>query len=637
MRRPVVLDPIVFVPCFGLIALLVVLFRLSQPTTAWLVLLFFLTSVFLSATNGLILLFLVPPLFNGDDFGAYFFPLEILIYLTLFVGFASHLRRRRTLAFPLAPVFILFLISTTISIPLNLKETWLEVQASSWPEIFESILGSDLAANLFYARTLLNALTGVGLYVLVVNERWSREVLLRLAVAATLLYAAVSLSGLWLYHFHVLPNKVFLTLWLGGELSGGFTGLGLNVSYFAQYALAYLPLLGLVLVERTPSSAKAVALATLLLSGYTILVTYQRGAYVVFAVELCLLLVAALSLGPTRRSVERRLLLAGVATVLLIAGSFLSLTPAGPRVYARMLTLWHEGDTVRTHLLGVVWRMFLDQPLLGVGSGRFAHLFQFYSSQPGMQFGSWSAHNLYAQFLAEQGALGLVSFVLIVSTTLVPIILGQHRLEDERPAVLFLLVSLLSWLTYGWLQYTFLMRSMQVYFWITLGLLVSLASKIVPSMRVPRRSAAVVLALLVLAGALRTHTAITRPVPPDYAWGFYPEYEGRLRWTHRVAFMNVRVKSSVLQLTFACPIPQVVDYPQWVSIALDGSEVLRVTLNTPSWKTVEIPVAKPVGSVVLVQLRVRYTFSYAALGLNSYTQRFGILLQPIRWTDPQRT
>jgi len=302
----------------------------------------------------------------------------------------------------------------------------------------------------------------------------------------------------------------------------------------------------------------------------------------------------------------------------------------GPSVYARVMALVQRGDEVRTHLLQVTARMLIDQPLFGVGSGAFAHVFRFYSDQPAMQFGSWSAHNLFAQFLSEQGAVGLVAFLTVVATTVGAVVYRRRHLGAERTTVLFLLVSLGAWLLYGTHQYTFLMRSMQVYFWITLGLLVSLAPGIIAVPRVSRAFAMTVLGGLLVLGGVRIFGALQRSLPTDYVWGLNPQ-PGTLQWSHRAVFMNLVTRGSMLRLEVACPVPQVAARPQTVSVLVDGVPMTRVTLETTDWKTIDIPVDKPLGSVVVVQLRTAYTFHQSAIGIGTDTRRVGVLLKPARW------
>ncbi|HEV8306845.1 MAG TPA: O-antigen ligase family protein [Methylomirabilota bacterium] len=595
-----------------------------------------LCCVGLAPANGLLLLFLLPPLANGEDQRPYFFLLEIAISLTLLAGLAWHLGRRGPLRFPHAPLVVLVVLSALISLPLDLKEAWLEIEVSSWRQILEGVRRSLPESSLFWVRTVLNVASGAALYVLVVNERWTPERVRRLAVAGTLLYVAVTVAGLATYWFPLAPERHVLTVWLGGEFAGGFSGLGFNPSYFAQYAIAYLPLAGLLLTEPGPRWVRGLALTALLLSVYALLVVYQRAAYLVFLLELALLLLVALHLDPRWSTRLSTRLAATVVAVSIGMATLLGFTPVGHRALEKIL--WTGGDYVRLHLLEVAGRMVRDYPLLGVGSGRFARFFDLYSAYPQLRFGSWSAHNLYAQFLAEQGALGLASFLGLVAVSLGPIVTRSRALGAARPAVLFLLVSLGVWLVYGWLQYTFLLRSMQVYFWITLGLVVSLALPAVRPPRLPRRWLAVGAAALLVALGFRVHTVAARPVPVGYEWGFHgweyaPEvFEARARWTSGGAVASLRVEGRALHLDFACPSPQVSGRPQEVSVLLDGLPAGRVVLDSPTaWKALDLPVTKPLGSGVILQIRVGYSFVPAELGDAPDPRRLGVLVSPPHW------
>src|SRR5713101_3494421 len=62
-----------------------------QLTTAAVAALFFVLAVVRSPANGLVLLYLVPPLFNGEDGRPYFWLLELLVYATVAAGFAVRL------------------------------------------------------------------------------------------------------------------------------------------------------------------------------------------------------------------------------------------------------------------------------------------------------------------------------------------------------------------------------------------------------------------------------------------------------------------------------------------------------------------------------------------------------------------
>jgi O-antigen ligase len=589
--------------------------------------------VLASPRNGLTLLLVLPPFFNGEDERSYFFLLEVLVYATLARGLVAYGWHRRRPMVPHAPLLALLFLSTVVSLPLDLKELWLEGQVSTWREIVEGVRRSVMPSTLFYVRTILNVGSGIGLYIIVVNERWTPDAVRRFAWAATLACAAVNVVGLWLYWFPLAANRVFLTLWLGGENTSGFPGLGFNVTLFAQYSIAYLPLAALVLVQRGPSWQRVCALLVVLLGACTLVVTYQRAALILLGLELGLTWCAARALAGTATG-RARLVSGTVAGVVLVVSVLLSFTPTGPRVGERILALVSQGDAVRVEVLRATGRMLRDYPVLGIGSGRFARFFEYYSPTPEMQFGSWSTHNLYVQFLAEQGVLGLTSFLALLAVVLVPIVRRQGRLGGERPAVLFLLVSLGSWLAFGLLQYTFQMRSMQVYFWIVLGLLVALTRAVAPPVRVPGTWMVAVLIGVTVAAGLRAHAVVTRPLPAGYTWGFHDWEPAGIRWTRGGAVTNLAVRGRTVRLALAFPVPAARTRPQVVSIWLDGRPARQITLERPEeWKIVDLPVAGPIGRDVLLQLRTGYAFVPATSGLGPDTRRLGVMMRPITWLE----
>jgi O-antigen ligase len=592
---------------------------------------FFVISVLLSPANGLVLLYLVPPLFNGEDGRPYFWLLEVLVYLTVVVGLVTRLRRRQRLVVPHGILLALFFASTLVSLPLNLREVWLQLQVSPWSEVLQGIRRADLWDNLFYVRTVLNVASGIGLFVLVVNEPWPRERIARLAASIGLVYVVMTALGLWCHWRPAPPPGTFLTLWLGGPLLEGFQSLGFNMSYFAQYALAYLPLMALplALTDAAPRWAAAIALLSLIVSGYTILAAHQRTAYLLFLMEVLLLVAAAVSWRRTRRGPA--VLVLGMGGLVATAVGLVVFSPLGHDMVVHVKQLWSTGDPYRVKALSVTWRMFRDEPLLGIGSGRFAGVFFQYDPEPRMQWGSLSAHNIYAQFLAEQGGLGLASFLLLVGAVVIPAVRSVRRGGQGQTPLVLVLISMACWLTYGCLQYTFLMRSMQGYFWITLGLLLVLSERGFGRPMSKRWLVAIVAAVLVL-GSLRVEAGLRRPVPVGYAWGLYPGEPDQIRWTRGGAVFNFPANGTGLTLAFAFPIPQVIHRPQHVTVIVDGKPFRQIVFDSPwTWEVVDIPVDKPRGTPVLVQVGVSRTVVPAALRINSDTRTLGVLMKPPVW------
>jgi hypothetical protein len=183
---------------------------------------------------------------------------------------------------------------------------------------------------------------------------------------------------------------------------------------------------------------------------------------------------------------------------------------------------------------------------------------------------------------------------------------------------------------YGLFQFTFLMRAMELYLWITLGLLVALVGPARAGWRPGRGLLAAVLAILVGAGAARVHASAVRPVQPGLVLGLHAPEPNGLRWTRGGVVMNLAVGGRRLQLDVACPIPQVAARPQQVTVWLDGVLVRRITIGDQAWKTIDLPIDGPLGRHVLLQLRTGYTFVPAALGFDD-PRRLGILTRPIRW------
>ena len=606
-----------------------------QLTTAAVVALFFLLAVLRSPANGLVLLYLVPPLFNGEDGRPYFWLLELLVYATLGAGFAVRLCRRRLPLVPHAPLLLLLLVATVVSVPLTLRELWLQIQVSPWREVLEGIRRADLWEDLFYVRTVFNVASGIGLAVLVANESWSRHRVVRLAVAATLIYAGVAMLGLWCYWFPFAPGRTFAMLWVGGDAMGGFQGLGFNVSYFAQYALPYVPLVVLALIESKSAWIRAVAMFGLLVTAYTIPATRQRAAYVLLGLELAALLAAWVLWWRHTRSGRAAALAIPVGAIVVTLAGVLAFTRVGPDALRRVRELSQQGDAYRRIALSVTRRMFLDEPALGTGSGRFAGEFWRYHPDPAMQYGSLSAHNLYGQFLAEQGTIGLACFLALVTVVVLGAARRAHGHTEQRTVLFLLLTSLGIWLAYGCVQYTFLMRSMQAYFWITVGLLVALAPSTSGTRRWRPWLAA--LAVVLILGAVRVNTALHRPVPIGYTWGFHRGEAENPRWTRGGAVLNLPAQGPVLVLSFAFPVAHVTTRPQRVTVLVDGVEVRRLEVRrlgfrSPSdWEVVEVPIDKALGAPVLVQARVAYSIVPADLGVNADTRRLGVLMKEPSW------
>ncbi len=144
------------------------------------------------------------------------------------------------------------------------------------------------------------------------------------------------------------------------------------------------------------------------------------------------------------------------------------------------------GDTgeQRFYLWGMAWRMFLDHPFVGVGTGNYGIQAPYYEDTERAEtsgFHTWGrvAHSLYFTLLAEQGAIGTIFFVAIVGW----FVAAQWRIRrwfkshrtDETARSALLLGSGLAAGTFALLATgTFITVTYYPIFWVLAGMMASL-------------------------------------------------------------------------------------------------------------------------------------------------------------------
>jgi putative inorganic carbon (HCO3(-)) transporter len=190
-----------------------------------------------------------------------------------------------------------------------------------------------------------------------------------------------------------LPLALLLALhgrrWLGAKLRPAVIGLALLLS-FAMIAT----------LSRGAWVGAAMAAGVLLLS------TGRRGTLAVVALALAgLLAVAAGAAGVLPANLAER--------ATSIVSSFVALRDiedeeVNPTNFAVMerLANWQTG-----------WRMFLANPLLGVGIGNYNAAYRDYAL-PGWETALGHAHNFYLNIAAEAGVIGLLAYVVFIGSAL---------------------------------------------------------------------------------------------------------------------------------------------------------------------------------------------------------------------------
>jgi hypothetical protein len=287
--------------------------------------------------------------------------------------------------------------------------------------------------------------------------RYAKDVLMVAFIAATLHRWATFRRTAWAL---VLAGAFLGTItayqWVTGTFDrtyGGFGQVpfaleGLDLDRSAPYRLAgpvgdpnfYAQLLLVPIALSVERLRQERGLAGRALAGWTLAAclisvvgTYSRGA----GVALAAMLVAWL-LRPSRHP-GRLVVLAAVA---LLAVQLL------PAEYARRVQLLSgvaaalrddpaadSAVTGRLTEMLAAWAAFVDHPLTGVGIGNFSRHYQRYAQDIGfnVRLTDRPAHSLYLEIAAEQGALGLAAFGLVVASAFGGLLAARRRHRPGRP------------------------------------------------------------------------------------------------------------------------------------------------------------------------------------------------------------
>jgi hypothetical protein len=385
----------------------------------------------------------------------------------------------------------------------------------------------------------------------------------------------------------------------------------------------------MALTPGLPAALRALGAAAAALGSVAVVFTFQRAAYVALVAGLVVL---AVLLHRLRRAGALPWLLAALVLVgAVVAVDALWLQG---RALGRLARLGQDENRLR--LWQTALRMALDHPILGVGTGRYAFFFQQYAGELARGFGPFwgTAHSLYLHLLAEQGVVGLLSFAALFGGLWLGAVRRLPAVDDARGLALAgLLAALAGWLVYGIVQFTFRVPALVYLAALLAGAAVALAP---PARRRLPRWALLVgigIALALLGG--RAAEALRRPVTPGYEAGFHRwerQPDGRAaRWTRGRAALSVPAGGPALELAFRAPIRDVAARPQQVRVWLDGRPAPTMTLASPEWQTITLPVDQPVGSPVLVEVEPGYTFVPSQAAPSRDHRRLGVMMAELVW------
>jgi len=210
---------------------------------------------------------------------------------------------------------------------------------------------------------------------------------------------------LYAYVFFHVPTAIHGILHQGAGLSG----LMIDENDLALALNTALGMAVYLFLETRRTRTKLLLAVTMLLFLSAIVATASRGGFVGLIVLGTYLMLT----GTARFKVISLVLVAVLAIFMFAPASF----------WERMGTISsapEAGDTgdTRLYLWGIAWQMFLDHPVIGVGTGNFGIRAPEYQDpdRTGWAVHTWgrAAHSIYFTLLSEQGATGTVLFVLII-------------------------------------------------------------------------------------------------------------------------------------------------------------------------------------------------------------------------------
>ncbi|HEV8311144.1 MAG TPA: O-antigen ligase family protein [Methylomirabilota bacterium] len=622
---------------FAAIAAVAALARLPAPVTATLLALLLGLLVVRHPANGLAALVLTSPFVLGEQKTPYFL-LHHALAVGVLLSFLAHRLLGRVRLVPYYGGALLFFAgAAAIALPLNLRDLledlWL-FRSLDWAPILAQ--GIPDISHLHYLDRVLVALVGAGLFAIAAQPS------MRPAVEATLLplaglVAVLSAFGLLRFFGVIRTSGAYLTLsfwtWQNPDLR--LTAVAWNPDYLALFLVLAIPLFVALACGAAPRWQRTLAAAAAAVGTAALLLTFQRAAYVALLVALGTLVWLSWRAAPRR--VAWPWLLA-VAAIALAAGAALDAWVLQGRIAGRFLRIADDPNRIR--LWATALRMGLDHPLLGVGTGRYAFFFREYAGLDlPRDFGPFwgTAHSQYLHLLAEQGLVGVASFVALFGAVWLGTI---RRLPALPPGAALLargiVAALTGWLVYGVVQFTFRVPALVYLACIVAGTAVALA----PPARQPawsRRWAAAAVAVALVIVAFRAEAALRRPVSPGYDAGFYRwerQPDGSAgRWTRGRAAMAVPVQGRVMTLRFRAPIPGIEARPQVARVMVNHRPMAVLTLATTGWHTLEVPVADSPGTHALVEVDVAYTFRPSELTPSEDDRRLGVMVGEVAWRD----
>jgi putative inorganic carbon (HCO3(-)) transporter len=311
------------------------------------------------------------------------------------------------------------------------------------------------------------------LFALRESQTWKQTAWLIMITTAAL--ALLSVYQLLAHNFtqnffglsQIAMDKVF------GDTTTPRVGGPINApNLWGQILVAVATLIIFRIIHEKSTLVKLGAFFMLAIISYVVLNTYSRGAYLVLALDIVLILFVF------EKRFNPMVAFAGLAVLILL----LPFVPATYRERFGTLSFFGNQNGIyqdtsfrgRTSEMLTGLTMFTTHPILGVGTANYYNNYQQYAQLVGIEFRATARdpHSLYVQVLAETGILGAIAFFGMV-IALISALNKTYRAVQRSPG----LVDWLPWINairmaiLSYLMTSFILHNAYIrYFWILVAM-----------------------------------------------------------------------------------------------------------------------------------------------------------------------
>lgn len=250
----------------------------------------------------------------------------------------------------------------------------------------------------------------------------------------------------------------------GMVLGGRYAGFLNYMHYATILSMTFLSLWIGVLKDTVPRR-RCLWGALMAVVGGLLLIDYTRGAWLGAAIGMMVLGLFAVR--------QRLKMLLAYACVLAVAMGLMASFPEMPMVQ-RIVSVADSNE--QSHMeRKLLWQsaeqMFEDNPLLGIGPGRFKDCYPDYISPLAKEPHLTHAHSNFMHMLAEGGAVGELAFLIFVFYLLYFSVSRRER--QGETARLCIMAAVLGLMLHGLTEYTWGASVTMKFFWTVLGLVLA--------------------------------------------------------------------------------------------------------------------------------------------------------------------